>query len=43
MMARSKHKPEKREETPEEFVIRTNKQDSKRNGLKRKTGRHHKG
>lgn len=42
-MVKSKHKPEKREETTEEFVNRINqrKKSDKRNGLKRRTGRHH--
>jgi len=42
-MARSKHKREKREETTEEFVKRINqhKESGKRNGSKRRTGRHH--
>jgi hypothetical protein len=34
-------KPEKKEETTEEWVKRINKQSVKRNGLKRKTGHHH--
>ena len=44
-MARSKHKREKREETTEEFVKRINqhKESGKRNGSKRRTGRHHHG
>ena len=43
IMARSKHKREKREETTEEFVKRINqhKESGKRNGSKRRTGRHH--
>ena len=42
-MARSKPKREKREETTEEFVKRINqhKEWGKRNGSKRRTGRHH--
>ena len=42
-MARSKHKREKREETTEKFVKRINqhKESGKRNGSKRRTGRHH--
>ena len=44
IMKKSKHKREKREETTEEFVKRINqnrKDWSKRNGTKRRTGRHH--
>ena len=40
-MAGSKPKREKREETTEEFVRRINQQVGKRNGLRRRTGRHH--
>ncbi len=43
-MVRSKPKREKREETTEEFVKRINqnhKEWGKRNGSKRRTGRHH--
>ncbi|SVA72130.1 uncharacterized protein METZ01_LOCUS124984 [marine metagenome] len=42
-MAKSKPKPEKREETTAEFVKRLNenKKSNKRNGLKRRTGHHH--
>ena len=41
IMAKSKPKKEKREETTEEFVKRINQQEDKRNGLKRKIGHHH--
>ena len=43
IMAKSKPKPEKREETTAEFVKRLNenKKSNKRNGLKRRTGHHH--
>jgi hypothetical protein len=42
-MVKSKEKPAKREETTAEFVqrLKENKKSSKRNGLKRRTGRHH--
>ena len=42
-MARSKPKREKREETTAEFVKRINQHNewAKRNGSKRRTGRHH--
>ena len=42
-MAKAKPKPEKREETTAEFVKRLNenKKSNKRNGLKRRTGHHH--
>ena len=43
-MVKSKPKREKREETTEEFVKRMNqnyKEGSKRNGLRRGPGRHH--
>jgi len=42
-MVKSKPKREKREETTAEFVKRLNdiKKSSKRNGLKRRTGHHH--
>jgi len=43
IMVRSKPKREKREETTEEFVKRINQQGGKPNGLRRRTGRHHKG
>ena len=35
-MAKSKPKREKREETLEEFVLRINKKEGKRNGLKQR-------
>ncbi|PZC41345.1 MAG: hypothetical protein DK303_001547 [Chloroflexi bacterium] len=42
-MVKSKPKPEKREETTAELVKRLNdnKKSSKRNGIKRRTGHHH--
>ena len=42
-MVRSKQKREKRKETTEEFVKRMNQhsESGKRNGSKRRTGRHH--
>ena len=42
-MVKSKKKPEKQEETTAEFVKRLNenKKFDKRNGLKRRTGHHH--
>lgn len=40
-MVKSKPKREKIEETAEEFAKRINQQNDKRNGLKRRTGRHH--
>ena len=42
-MVKSKKKPEKQEETTAEFVkrISEHKEWSKRNGTKRRTGRHH--
>ena len=42
-MAKPKQKPKKREETTEEFLKRVNdhKEWGKRNGLKRRHGRHH--
>jgi hypothetical protein len=42
-MAKSKQKPEKRKETTAEFVKRINQHNEwgKRNGSKRRTGRHH--
>ena len=42
-MAKLKQKPKKREETTEEFLKRVNahKEWGKRNGLKRRHGRHH--
>ena len=41
IMAKSKSKREKPVETAEEFAKRVNQQNDKRNGLKRRTGRHH--
>jgi len=42
IMAKSKPKKEKQEETTGEFVKRINQQqEDKRNGLKRKIGHHH--
>ena len=42
-MVKSKQKPKKREETTAEFVkrISEHKESGKRNGSKRRTGRHH--
>ena len=42
-MAKPKQKPKKQEETTSEFLKRVNehKEWGKRNGLKRRTGRHH--
>ncbi len=42
-MVKSKKKPAKPEETVAEFVqrLKDNKKTNKRNGLKRKLGRHH--
>jgi len=37
----SKPKREKKEETTAEWVERMNKQNGKRNGLKKKLGHHH--
>ncbi len=42
-MVKSKPKKEKQEETTQEFVKRINQQEGKRNGLRRRTGRHHSG
>ena len=40
-MSKPKQEKEKKEETMEEWVKRINTQDGKRNGLRRRGGRHH--
>ena len=42
-MANAKPKKDKQEETAEEFVKRMATKGSKRNGLRRRMGPHHKG
>jgi len=37
----AKAKQEKKEESTSEWIERINKKDGKRNGLKRRVGRHH--
>ncbi len=43
IMANAKPKKDKQEETAEEFVKRMATKGSKRNGLRRRMGHHHKG